>query len=86
MAKNELKIDMDARAAFQLLSSAFVQIDDEDAREILGNLAIIALRSIRDKRNDPKRHQEWRIWMAQRNERTGTFWRDYNLIGKAQQD
>jgi hypothetical protein len=41
MAKNELKIDMDARAAFQLLSSAFVQIDDEDAREILGNLAII---------------------------------------------
>ena len=73
---DQLTKDCNNRIAFQLLSSAFVQIQDEDAKEILGTLANKALKAIRGK---PKslRQQEWRVWMGPIDERNGTWWREY---------
>lgn len=73
---HELDADNNSRIAFQLLASAFAQIADEDAREILGRLSNDALCQLREP-NSTATQQEWRIWMSPKNARNRTWWRDY---------
>lgn len=75
--KKNITEDNNNRIVFQLLSSAFVQIDDEDAREILATLACEALCAIRP--TDGPRQQEWRVWMGPKDNNSRSWWRDYKF-------